>query len=410
MKPRSIAELYQSAARLWMTAALLSFLLPASARLGLWLPVHLALLGAAGLAICGAMQTFVLSMTATRSPSDAEVTWQFLLANLGVSLIAVGYPASVEWLVALGGASFVASILVLARIVWRAWKRALNKRHVIPVAIYKAAILCLLIGGVLGALVGARAVTGTAWVGMRSAHLTLNVLGWTSLTIVGTLITLLPTVLRVRMPEWRGRATAALLISGVAILALGLASDAAVVASAGAVLYALGAIGAAGMVAKVLRTPRKWPPPVSAKHLLAAFVWFVCGTIALAAQVVRGEFAAFRMEFLIVFAAGWIVQTLLGAWMFLLPMWRAGHPEQRRRNWAAVEFGGTLQILAYNVGLLVVAMRWATADPGPVGEVGLWLWLAAVTVMLAKAWAFPLLARGPVETPHARRMWWADEE
>lgn len=392
-----------------MTAALLAFLLPPSTRLGLWLPLHLALLGAAGVAICGAMQTFVLSMTATKSPSDAEVTWQFALANGGVSAVALGYPLAQPWLVAIGGTAFVASVAILARIVWRAWRRALNRRHVVPIAIYKAAIGCMLVGGVLGALVGARAVTGSVWVGMRGAHFVLNVLGWTSLTIVGTLITLLPTVLRVRMPAWRGRLAAGSLVGGVSVLAIGLALRATPVIAVGAVVYAVGALAAGWMVALVLRTPRKWPPPVSAKHLLAAFLWFLGGCVALAVQAARGEVDAFRIEFLIVFGAGWISQTLLGAWLFLLPMWRAGHPEERRRNWAAVEFGGTLQVVAYNLGLLVVAMRWATPEPGPAGVVGLGLWLAAATVMLIKAWAFPLIARGPVVTPHSRRMWWADE-
>ena len=74
-----------------------------------------------------------------------------------------------------------------------------------------------------------------------------------------------------------------------------------------------------------------------------------------------------------------------------------------------MEFGATLQVVAYNVGLAIVAMRWATPDPGTPGTVGLWLWLGAATVMLVKAWAFPLIARGPVVTPRSRRMWWADE-
>lgn len=409
MRPRSIAELYQTAARVWMTAAVLSFLLPATARLGIWLPVHLALLGAASIAICGAMQTFVLSMTATRSPSNAEVTWQFLLVNIGVVLIAVGFPASLEWLVAAGGVAFVGGVAILANIVWRAWRKALNRRHVVPILMYQAAIVFMLLGGVLGGLLGARVIPAEAWAGVRDAHLTLNVLGWISLTIVGTLITLLPTVLRVRMPPWRGRLTAVLLVAGIGVLAAGRASAADAVAAIGAVTYALGALGAVWMVVLVLRTPRNWPPPVSAKHLLAAFVWFVVGTVALAVQATRGELATFRIEFLIVFGAGWIAQTLLGAWMFLLPMWRAGHPEERRRNWAAVEFGATAQVVAYNLGLLIVAMRWATPHPGTPGTVGLWLWLGAATVMLVKAWAFPLIARGPVVTPRSRRMWWADE-
>ena len=56
--------LYQSAARVWLTLAALSFLLPVRWRLGLWLPLHLTLAGAVSTAISGAMQNFMLSLTA----------------------------------------------------------------------------------------------------------------------------------------------------------------------------------------------------------------------------------------------------------------------------------------------------------------------------------------------------------
>jgi hypothetical protein len=61
--------LYQTAARVWLTAAALSLLLPPADRLVLWLPLHLALAGAISVAISGAMQTFALALTATPSPS-----------------------------------------------------------------------------------------------------------------------------------------------------------------------------------------------------------------------------------------------------------------------------------------------------------------------------------------------------
>ena len=61
----------------------------------------------------------------------------------------------------------------------------------------------MLVGGTLGALMGSRTVSIAGYAQVRHAHLTANVLGWASLTVVGTLITLLPTALRVRMPQRR---------------------------------------------------------------------------------------------------------------------------------------------------------------------------------------------------------------
>ena len=411
MRPRTLAELYQTAARIWMSLALLSLLLPADARVGIWLPLHLALAGAASVAICGAMQTFVLAMTASRQPPAWKQQFQFGLVNLGVLLLGIGYPLGWPWLLALGGGIFVASILILGDIVRVAWFRALNKRHAIPILFYAGAIVSMLAGGVLGALVGAGVVEGATWVGLRGAHLTLNVLGWISLTIAGTLITLLPTTLRIRMPAWRGRPTAWLLMGGVAVLALGWAFDSHPAKAVGAIVYSVGALSMVVMVRRVLATDRKWPMPISAKHLLAAFAWFVLGSVALAIQAVRGsdELTAFRDPFLLVFVGGWMAQTLLGAWMFLLPMWRAGHPEERRRSWAAVEILANVQLFALNAGLLILVMRAGTPEPGPSAVVGLVLTLMGVGLAMVKAWGFRLLAKGPVVNDRTRRMWWAEE-
>ena len=410
MRPRTLAELYQTAARIWMSSALLSLLLPADARVGIWLPLHLALAGAASVAICGAMQTFVLAMTASKQPPPWKQQFQFALVNLGVLLVGIGYPLGWQWLLAIGGAIFVASILILGYIVRVAWVKALNKRHAVPVLFYAGAIVSMLAGGVLGALVGAGVVEGATWVELRGAHLTLNVLGWISLTIAGTLITLLPTTLRIRMPVWRGRPSAWLFMGGAAVLATGWTFDSHPMKALGAIVYAVGALSMVVMVRRVLATERKWPMPISAKHLLCAFVWFVLGSVALAIQAVRGsdELTAFRDPFLLVFVGGWMAQTLLGAWMFLLPMWRAGHPEERRRSWAAVEILANVQLFALNAGLLILVMRAGTPEPGPAAVVGLVLTLIGVGLAMVKAWGFRVLAKGPVVNDRTRRMWWAE--
>ena len=411
MRPRALAEFYQTAARAWMSAAILSLLLPADARVGIWLPLHLALAGAASVAICGAMQTFVLAMTSSKSPPDWKQQLQFVLINLGVLLLAIGYPLHAGWLVAVGGAVFVASILILGDIVRVAWFRALNRRHLVPVLFYAGAVCSILAGGVLGALLGSGTVPDSVWFQLRGAHLTLNVLGWVSLTIAGTLITLLPTTLRIRMPAWRGRPSAYLLMTGVAALSLGWALGLHPLQAIGACVFALGALGMGVMVQKVLGTERRWPMPISSKHLLCAFVWFVGASVALAVQALRGtdELIAFRDPFLLAFVAGWMGQALMGAWMFLLPMWRAGHPEERRRSWAAMEMLGGLQLFALNAGLLILVMRVGTTEPGPAAVVGAVMALGAAAMAMVKAWGFRLMAKGPVVNARSRRMWWADE-
>jgi nitrite reductase (NO-forming) len=396
------------AARAWLTAAVLTLLLPLDARRGIWLPLHLALAGAVSVAISGAMQNFALTLTAAPAPSGAVVAAQFALVNLGAAAIAIGYPAGLDALVAVGGVAFVASAALLGSLVLRARRIGLNRRHALPIAMYLAAVVAVLVGASFGALIGSLAVSGSTWVALRGAHLTLNVLGWVSLTIAGTLVTLLPTVLRVRMPSWHGGATGVALAAGVAAIATGLATSSRPVAAAGGVSFAAGALGLGWMVARVLRTPRRWPVPVAAKHLLSAIAWFVLGSLTLPVVLAgRAPFPGFREPYLAIFVLGWAVQTLLGAWQYLLPMARPGHPDVRRRQLAGIEIGGTLQVLALNVGVGLLALAGAGWVGGMAGAVGAGLALGGGGVALAKAWVFGPLGRAPVLGARELDVWGA---
>jgi nitrite reductase (NO-forming) len=406
---RTTIRTYQAAARLWLSAAVLALALPETWRLGIWLPLHLALAGAVSVAIAGAMQNFALTLTAAPSPAAWVVLAQFAGVNVGALLVAVGYPSRHPALVAWGGAVFVAAALVLGGLVVRAWRIGLNRRHALPLALYLLAVTAVVAGGVLGALVGSGAVGGALWGRLRSAHLIVNVLGWVSLTIAATLITLLPTVLRVRMPAWQGVAAAGALAAGPAATATGLAVSSMPLATAGGLASAAGALGLGWMVVKVLRTPRRWPVPVAGKHLICALGWFLVGSFLLPSVLAggAGSLARFREPYLAIFVGGWALQTLLGAWQYLLPMSRPGHPDDRRRQLAAIELGGTLQVVALNSGLVLLAISGTGWVPGSIGAVGAGLALGAGILALAKAWAFGPLSRAPVLSSRQLDVWGA---
>jgi nitrite reductase (NO-forming) len=408
VKARSTIRWYQAASRAWLTAAVLSLLLPESDRLGLWLPLHLALAGAVSTAIAGAMQNFALTLTASPGPPAWLVGAQFAGVTAGAAMIAVGYPTGRTGLVAAGGTLFVAAAVLLGWFVLRAWRIGLNRRHRLPLAMYLAAVAAVVVGGGLGAIVGSRAVDDPqSWLALRQAHLTLNVLGWASLTIAGTLVTLLPTVLRVRMPNWHGTATGGALAGGLAVLATGLALRSAAVATVGGFAYAAGAIGVGWMAIAVLRTPRRWPVPVAAKHLLPALAWFVLGSVLLVVVLAGGSssWLAFRRPFLAIFVLGWVLQTLLGAWQYLLPMARPGHPDDRRRQLAAIEFGAGVQVVALNAGVALLALAGAGWLGGVAGAIGSGLALAGGGIALVKAWAFGPLGRVPGVSTERREVW-----
>lgn len=408
VRPRTTFRVAMALARGWLTLAALSLLLPERDRLGIWLPLHLALAGAVSTAISGAMQNFVLALTASPAPPAWLVAAQLGSVTAGAAVIALGRVVGAAPAMVVGGSLFVLGIALLGVIVLRARRRSLHGRHALPVAMYLAAVVSMLAGGAFGALIGSGAVAGEAWLRLREAHMSVNLLGWVSLTIAGTLITFLPTVLRVRMPAWRGWATAAALVLGAWGIAGGLALGLEPVAAAGGLAYAAGALGLGGMILRVLRVPRAWPVPVAAGHLLAAAAWFEVGVVALAVALARGGFLAFREPYLAVFVLGWALQTLLGAWLFLLPMNRPGHPDERRRQLAVAELGGPLQLAAYNLGVALLALAGAGWAPRSAGAVGAGLALASGGVALAKAWAFATIARLPVLAPRHLRVWGAD--
>jgi nitrite reductase (NO-forming) len=321
--------------------------------------------------------------------------------------IAMGYATETGWLVAAGGVLFEVAVGVLAWLVARARRIGLNRRHLLPFAMYGAAIVAALAGGTLGAVVGGGIVDDPqTWLELRRAHLTLNLLGWASLTIAGTLVTFLPTVLRIRMPVWHGAASGALLVTGVAAIALGLGIGGRPMAVTGGVVYAAGALGLAWMAVKAFRMPRSWPVPVAAKHLVCALAWFVIGALVLPWMLAE-DLAGSREPFVAIFVYGWVLQTLLGAWQYLLPMARPGHPDERRSWLAAIETGGTVQVLTLNVGVALLALRGADALPGFAGRAGTILALVGGAMALAKAWAFPVLGRSPALTSRHRGTWGA---
>src|SRR5512141_1543254 len=98
MEARGRNRWYQAASRCYLTAALLALLLPSTDRLGLWLPLHLAVAGAISIAISGAMQVFARTLTATPEPPAGSAWAQFALVVTGAAAIAVGLPTQTRWL------------------------------------------------------------------------------------------------------------------------------------------------------------------------------------------------------------------------------------------------------------------------------------------------------------------------
>lgn len=371
----------QWASRLWLLAAAGSALLPPETRQGWWLPLHLALAGAAGTAIAGAMPRFAASLAGDRERSDS---WTApALITVGTACIAVGQTLPRSWLLAVGGVAYGLGGALLGWMVIQAWRGGSNRRHAPILALYLAAALAVVVGATFGALLGTGAA-GAAFGPLRQAHIALNLWGFLGLTIAGSLLILVPVVLRIRAPDRRPWDVAVGLGGGLIVLATGLAMGSRLLAAVGAFGYALGTLALAARTWETVRPGPRMPERTAGLHLGAAVVWLAGAAVAGLATLAFDRLNAYQLALVGAVALGVAVQSLMGTWSYLLPVSAPGGAEARRRGLARTASGGLAQVALYNAGTLLVVASAARLLPGAAGTVGLGLVAATAIFSLAK--------------------------
>ena len=406
---RPLMSDHNLSARVWATAALVSVPFVGSTSLAWWLPLHLLLLGAVTQAIVGGQLMFSATLGLSRGPSRRTVLAQLALLNVGAALVIGGRYAGAELALGIGAALVTLAIGWVLWLVDRLWRRSINRRFAITGTFYRMAGASILIGASIGGALGIGAFDDpSSYIAHRTLHMTVNVLGWVGLTVVGTAVTLLPTVLHVRAPDIRRlRGAPWLMFGGLLTFATGASLDSEWVGAAGMTSYAIGLAILGTYLKAVLVTPRRRRFPTAGLHLVGALAWLGVTTAALVVTSAAGDPLALRDFVVVGGAAGFAFQALLGAWSFLLPSTRAPIPERRRRELVTMELGGRVQVVVYNVGLLAVLLG-LRADLGT-AHAGMILAWSAATWALFKLWTFPWLAAAPaVHTMSAS--WWAPPE
>jgi nitrite reductase (NO-forming) len=326
-----------------------------------WLLIHLLLLGAVSHAILVWSRHFAdaLLHSAPRDGDRRRQSTRLMLLNGGVLLVLTGVVGGL-WPVTVAGAAGVAGAVVWhgAALV-RQVRRALPGRFRSTVHYYVAAACFLPAGALLGTLV-ARGL-GDRHEQATLAHASINLLGWMGLTVVGTLVTLWPTMLRTRIAEGAERAARRAL--PVLVVAVAVTAGGALAGSrAAAALGLAGYVGGLGLVAGALvGTVRNRPPSSYPTWSVAAALLWLTGCLTAAAVVVgtagswadAGDRFAWLTPFL---AAGFGAQVLLGASSYLVPVALGGGAIPVRAANAVLDRGGAFRIAAANGGLLVCAL------------------------------------------------------
>jgi nitrite reductase (NO-forming) len=350
-----------------------------------WLMIHLLLLGAVSHAILVWSRYFTDALLHSADEDRRGQNRRLLLLNGGVVLVVAGVPSEVWPLTLLGAIAVGTAVLWHGSTILRQLRAALPARFAPSVRYYVAAACFLPVGAGLGTAL-ARGL-GDPWhTRLVVAHAAVNLLGWVGLTVVGTLVTLWPTMLRTRIAAGAERASARalpVLVFSVLLAAAG--------ASAG--LRPVAALGIAGYVAGLLLTApafvdalrRKPPTTFPAWSVLAGLAWLLgilaslgIGIGAASSWQRVDEVFGWLTPFL---AAGFGAQVLLGALSYLIPVALGGGPSPVRAANTVLDRGAPLRLVVANTGLLLCALP----VPSAVRV------LASILALVALACTLPLL-------------------
>ena len=164
-----------------------------------WLTVHLLLLGAVTNAIVTWSDHFVSALLWTRSQDHNRQMTVIVLLNISIVGVLVSVSTHMEWLIIFFASLMVGTVIYFLLGISIAIKRSLNKRFINLLRYYQFASFFLLVGITLGVINSFQDHEDLMQPRLALAHLHANLLGWVGITVIGTLVTLWPTVLRTPM-------------------------------------------------------------------------------------------------------------------------------------------------------------------------------------------------------------------
>ena len=350
----------------FLAAAVVAALLPESVRRGVWLPVHLALAGAAGTAIASVLPFFVAAL-AVAPPLNGIVRGGAIgLIAGGEAAASLGVSGGIVPLAVAGGLGYLAGLAGVAVAAFWPLRASRGSRRPLVVAAYGAAVaqVALGVGLVVAMLAGVPPVV-EGWAQLKPAHAWLNVFGFLSLVIAATLIHLAPTVAGTRIAPRRSAVMAlAGLAMGAPLVALGMALGDDRVAQIGALAELFGAISLVVHALAVWHDRGRWATDpgwhrLTSWSLLAAPAWFLVAVALASGRILwfGAVPAAWSLGGIAAaLAIGWVVQVLIGAWSHLLPSIGPGdmaaHADQRARLGRAA-IG---RVIALNLGVALVTV------------------------------------------------------
>jgi nitrite reductase (NO-forming) len=381
----------------YLLASIGAFFLPAEVRRGAWLPLHLALAGAATSAIAGIMPYFTAAFAAA-PPRDSRLRMAALGAvALGALGVSVGVVGGQSGLAAAGGVAFMAGIGLTGVAAIRPLGQGLGPSRGLVTQGYVIALAEVALGASVATLfVAGWTPVVEAWAQVKPAHAWLNLVGFVSLVIATTMLHLFPTVVGARIARRpSARITVIGLAAGAPLVALGFALASDTVARLGAIGVVAGAAALAVYAWRTWRTRARWTTDpdwhrFAIGGLMTAIAWFEVGIAIAAGRVLAfgADPAAWWVEAVAgPLVAGWIALTIVASATHLVPAIGPGNPIAHARQRHLLGRGSSVRLVAINVGIAALSVGLALRL-GPltaVGIVGVGLGLAATAALLGAA-------------------------
>lgn len=327
----------------------------------IWLPLHLALAGAAGTAIASVLPFFTTALgKAAPAAAPLRVAAVGLVAG-GTLLAGYGMTAGQPAVAAIGGASYIAGLAATVAAAFLPLRSALGFRIRLVELAYLVAIAEVALGVALAtAMLAGWAPVAEAWGSLKPAHAWLNVFGFVTVVVAASLTHLAPTVAGGRIRPRRSASVALVcLLLGAPLVAVGFAAGWDPVGRAGAIVELLGGAALAVHGAAVQRDRGRWTSDAGWHRFAGLGLVTAPGWLLVALAIASGRVlwlgpvpVAWDLRLLAVpLVAGWVGQVLVASWTHLVPAVGPGdqvrHAVQRRWLGRA----STTRWLAWNAGV-----------------------------------------------------------
>jgi nitrite reductase (NO-forming) len=345
--------------------------------------------GAVVLAISGASLMLTVTWSAAPAPADRWVRTQRLAVAVGIAGVGLGREAGApDTLVGVAAVVYLGGLLLLGALLLTTVRRGVERRFDAAVAAYLTAITAGTCAALLGMAMALRSPTHE----LRSAHVTLNVLGLVGLVVGGTLPYFAATVGRTRMAAHVNARRLELILAwqtaALTASTIGISTATNALATAGLTAYAVGIVGVMAMSPRPTRRQWRWAGP-RLFALWCGAAWWATAVAASAVDAAAGD-PVIRDPWLLVLVVGGYAQIVWGSLAYLLPMLRGGGHERLGEGFATTR--SWLGLGAANLAALSLA-----TSLDDIATIAITIWVADTAWRVARLTADRAVRSSPSE-------------